>query len=173
MNKEIIQNLFDDEKYSEVLDLTNPYKNNNINDFNILYYLKSKLAIDGFHIKEKKEIKKLFFYYFYLIWEVSFDNNYSFSFKKELKIDFLNFDNDIKELKNYKNYFNLWKNEVFLNKIIDISIWEDKMNFNHWAKSVIDIVDFFLVFTHDCSELYAFSWEHFPLFKWLINELLD
>jgi len=59
--------LFDDEKYEEIVILTNPYKKNIILDFEILYYLKSKLALDNFKIKDSLEVKKILFYYFYLV----------------------------------------------------------------------------------------------------------
>jgi hypothetical protein len=67
MTEKDIVTLFDDEKYKEVYDITNPYTKNNIMDYEILYFLKSKLVLDNFKIKDKKEIKKLLFYYFYLL----------------------------------------------------------------------------------------------------------
>jgi hypothetical protein len=66
MENKLIQ-LFDNEKYKEVINLTSPYKKENILDFEILYYLKSILALNNFEIESKKEIKKLLFYYFYLV----------------------------------------------------------------------------------------------------------
>jgi hypothetical protein len=114
------------------------------------------LALNNFEIESKKEIKKLLFYYFYLVWKIEFENNYYFSFRKEiLKIDFKNLDQNFDLWKNHKQYFDLWKNEHFINNKIK------KLN----------IIDFFINFTYECSELYAFKWEHFPLFKWLINKL--
>lgn len=173
MNKNEIIDLFDDESYIEVLNLTNPYNKKEIKDFDVLYYLKSILALDNFVIKDKNEIKKLFFYYFYLKGSVDFDNNYSFSFKDTFNLEFKSFNKDIEKIKGFENYFDLWKNTVFLNKIIDKSISNKNLIYNEWAKEVYNIVDFFIVFTHECSELYAFSWEELPLFKWLINELSD
>jgi hypothetical protein len=66
MKNKIIE-LFDDEKYEEVINITNPYKKENILDYEVLYYLKSILALNNFKIQNKEEIKKLFFYYFYLV----------------------------------------------------------------------------------------------------------
>jgi len=153
-----IMELFDDEKYEEIVILTNPYKKNIILDFEILYYLKSKLALDNFKIKDSLEVKKILFYYFYLVWNVKFENNYSFSFnKKLLKLNFNNLEKEIKWLNNFKQYFSLWRNEIFLNKVTNTNT----------------IIDFFIKFTYECSELYAFSGEDLPLFKWLINELID
>lgn len=172
MNKQKIIELFDQEKYKEVYDLTNPYKKENIKDYELLYFLKSKVVLDDFNIEHKDEIKKIFFYYFYLVWEVKFESNYSILFKKDLiRLDFKDLDNQIKWLKNFKQYFDLWKNEVFLNKIIDVTVNYDKIEIREWAVKVNNIIDFFIEFTKECSELYAFSGEHFPLFKWLINEI--
>ena len=172
MNKNKIIELFDNEKYKEVYTLTNPYSKANILAYEILYFLKSKLVLYDFKIKDKEEIKRILFYYFYLVWKVEFDNWYYFSFKKDLlNLNFKNLENDIKWLKNFKQYFELWKNEVFLNKIIDVTIDNKQENYRQWAIEVNNIIDFFIEFTKECSELYAFVWEHFPLFKWLINEL--
>lgn len=173
MSKQYIVELFDNEKYSEVISLTNPYNKTEFKDYEILYYLKAILVLDDFKIKNKDEIKKLLFYYFYLSWKVEFENNYIFYFKGNLYLNFLNLERDISELSDFKQYFDLWKNEIFLNKIIDKSIKQDKNNFREWAVEIDNIIDFFMNFTHECSELYAFSWENFPLFKWLINELID
>ena len=172
MNKNKIIELFDNEKYKEVYTLTNPYKKEDILDYEILYFLKSKLVLNDFKIKDKEEIKRILFYYFYLVWKVEFDNWYYFSFKKDLlKLNFNDLENDIKWLKNFKQYFELWKNEVFLNKIIDITIDNKIKDYRQWAVEVSNIIDFFIEFTKECSELYVFVWEHFSLFKWLINEL--
>lgn len=172
MNKQEIIELFDNEKYKEVYDLTNPYKKEKVLDYEILYFIKSKLVLDAFKIKDKEEIKKLFFYYFYLVWEIKFENSYSFSFKKDLlKLEFKNLEKQIKWLGDFKQYFELWKNKVFLNKVIDITVDYNERNIRQWAVKVNNIIDFFIEFTKECSELYAFSWEHFPLFKWLINEI--
>lgn len=172
MNKNKIIELFDNEKYKEVYNLTNPYKKENILDYEILYFLKSKLVLNDFKIKDKNEIKKILFYYFYLTWKVEFENWYYFSFKnKLLKLDFNNLDEQVKFLKDFKNYFDLWKNKIFLNKIIDNTINIKNKNYREWVIIVENIIDFFIEFTKECSELYAFYWEHFPLFKWLINEL--
>ena len=172
--KEIIA-LFDEEKYREVLDITDIYKNKYLKDFEVLYYLKSKLVLDDFEIKDLEETKKILFYYFYLVWKVDFSNDYSFCFKKDsLEIrDFSVLEKTIEGKSDFKNSFLLWKNEIFLNKIIDQSIQNDESKFKDWARKVNNLIDFFLVFTHECSELYSFSGEHFPLFKWLINELLE
>ncbi len=172
MNKQKIIELFDQEKYKEVYDLTNPYKKENIKDYELLYFLKSKVVLDDFNIEDKDEIKKIFFYYFYLVWEVKFENNYSIIFKKDLlKLNFKNLEKQIKWLDNFKQYFNLWKNEVFLNKVIDVTVNYDKIEIREWAIKVNNLIDFFIEFTKECSELYGFSGEHFPLFKWLINEI--
>jgi hypothetical protein len=89
---------------------------------------------------------------------VKFENNYIFYFRKELlKLNFNNLEKQIEWLNNLKDYFDLWANDIYLNKI----------------KETDNIIDFFLYFTSECSELYAFSGEHFPFFKWLINELID
>jgi hypothetical protein len=66
MKNKIIE-LFDDEKYEEVINITNPYKKENILDYEVLYYLKSILALNNFKIQNKEEIKKILFYYFYLV----------------------------------------------------------------------------------------------------------
>lgn len=173
MNKEKIIELFDNEKYKEVYEFCCPYNKMDVKDYEILYFLKSKIVLDDYKVRDVLEIKKLFFYYFYLLWKVEFENSYVFYFNKNLKIGFNSFEKDISYLKNFKNYFTFWKNEVFLNKIIDKSIKQNKMNFKHWAVGVDNIVDFFINFTYECSQLYAFSWEHFPLFKWLINQLAN
>lgn len=172
MNKEEIIELFDNENYQIILD--NIDINNSIFDYEVLYYLKSKLALNDFKIYDIYEIKKIVFYYFYLVWSVDFENNYSFTFNKNLLIlDFKNLDNEIIKINNFKKYFNLWKNEIFLNKIKDNSIKDIIISYSEDAVEVNNIIDFFIYFTHECSELYAFSWEHFPLFKWLINELAN
>ena len=174
MNKNEIIQLFDEEEYREVFNVTNPYKKEKILASEILYFLKSKIVLDGFQIKDKKEIKKIFFYYFYLVWEVKFENNYIFYFKKELlNLDINNLNERIIWLNNFKQYFNIWKNEVFLNKIIDRTVLKEGLNYGEWALKVDNIIDFFINFTYECSELYVFSWVHFPLFKWLINELVN
>jgi hypothetical protein len=135
--------------------------------------LKSKLVLDNFKIKDKKEIKKLLFYYFYLLWEVNF-TTYSFKFDKtKIYFSFNDFDNYLNKLTNFEIYFDFWKNVTFLNKIIDKTIETNYIIYKSWYLEVYNIVDFFIYFTHECSELYAFSWENFPLFKWLINELGD
>lgn len=174
MSKIRIIDLFDNEQYEEVYDLTNPYNKNILNDYEILYFLKTKLALDDFQIKDKNEIKKLLFYYFYIVGSVEFENKYSFSFNKELlKISFKNLEKNIEWLSDFKQYFDLGKNEIFLNKIIDKSLKNNNWKYKKWSKEVNNIVDFFILFTYECSELYAFKWEHFPLFKWLINKLED
>lgn len=174
MEKNEILEMFDYEKYNEVMDITNPYNLEFINDYEILYYLKSKLVLDNFKINDKNEIKKLLFYYFYLLWAVEFENDYNFSFKKDLlNISFNNFEDETSWLSNFKQYFDLWKNEIFLNKIVDSTSSNKLSDYRDWAFEVDNLIDFFIYFTHECSELYAFSWEHFPLFKWLINELID
>ncbi len=171
MNDKILR-LFDNQQYKEVIWLTNPYKTENIWQFELLYYLKSTLACNDFNINEVQEVKKLLFYYFYLLWEVQFDNWYTFRFRKEMyKISFSHFDTDIQFIKWYKDYFDFWKNEVFLNKIIDTSNGKKIWEWQKWVIETDNIVDYFLYFTYECSELYTFKWEHFPLFKWLINEL--
>ena len=174
MNKNKIIELFENEQYKEVYNLTNPYKKKDILDYEILYFLKSKLVLDDFKIIDKNEIKKLLFYYFYLAWKVSFENNYKFIFRKKLlKLSFYNLENNIKSLQNFKQYFDLWKNKIFLNKVIDITVSWNNKNYRQWAIKVNNIIDFFINFIHECSELYNFSWEHFPLFKWVINKLMD
>jgi len=174
MNEKNIIDLFDNENYKDIINITNPYNINNINSFELLYYLKSKLALDNFIIKDKEEVKKILFYYFYLVWEVKFENDYNFKFKKdELKINFSNLDKDILWLIDFKQYFILSKNIIFLDKIKDLSIENNSFYSREWAIEVDNIIDFCLYFTYECSELYSFSWEHFPLFKWLINNLLD
>ncbi len=68
MNKEKIIELFDNENYQIILD--NIDINNSIFDYEVLYYLKSKLALNDFKIYDIYEIKKIVFYYFYLVWSV-------------------------------------------------------------------------------------------------------
>ena len=170
--KNNIIDLFDQQKYSEVIALTNPYLEHNIGDFELLYYLKSILAFHDFKIEDREEIKKIFFYFFYMSWSVAFENWYTIFFKKDvLQIDFLHFDDNVKEYRNFSDFFDFWKNDIFLNKIVDTTRWIQLNDYREWAIEVDNIVDFFLNFVHECSELYAFKWEHFPLLKRLINEL--
>lgn len=172
ITKKNIQDMFDNQMYEDVLEITNPYINEKINSFYLLYYLKSLLVLENFVVRDKKEIKKIFFYYFYLKSKVEFDNDYTFYFnKKKIFINFKNFEEDIKGIRNFKSLFILWKNKILLNRIVDLSIWENIKDFRKWAIEVDNILDFFMVFTKECSDLYIFSWEHYPLFKWLINKL--
>ncbi len=165
-----IISLFEDELYDSVLEITNPYTNESYGDVEILYYIKSRIVADNFKIANKKEMKELLFYYFYLVWKVEFENNYSILFnKQQLKIHFWDLKENIYTLKDFSTYFDFWKNKHFLQSKLDKKTWATiDPNSNYKGKNIID---FFLYQTHECSELYAFSWEHFPLFKWLINEL--
>lgn len=142
-----------------------------ITEENLLYLIKNIITKDDFKVKNIEQIKKIVFYYFYKKWNVEFDNNYSFNFKKNtLKVN-LKFFQEEREYKDFKKYFNLWKNEVFLNKVIDTTIWQNINDFRQWAVWVDNIIDFFIYFLKENFELYSLSWEHFPLFKWLINEI--
>lgn len=110
INKEKIVELFDNQEYQKVRELTNPFDKYGHADYEILFYIKSLVATDNFIIKNKKEMKKLFFYYFYLIWYIEFENNYSFSFNKDiLEINFLDLEDKIYQLSNFKQYFSFMK----------------------------------------------------------------
>lgn len=157
----IYESLFDDWKYNDVLNLSNPYKKDIINSQDILYYLKAKLVLNDFDIFDEYEIKKLLFYYFYLEKDIIFDNWYKFSFKDNLNISFLSFKEDIQNLSKFHQYFDLGKNKIFLLG-------------KKWVNSYIkidNILDFFIQFLSDCAELYAFKWENQPLFKWIVRVL--
>lgn len=159
-----IQKLYDNGDYVLLLDKVDI---NNVTPWDseiILLYLKSILALDDFMITDVSKIKKLCFMYFLEIWKVNFTNNYSFIIKKE-EIDF-RFNGDIDKKSNlwsYQDYFDLWSNEVFLN-------WH---NIKEIFETYADMINFFIFFIWECSELYSFSWPDFPFFKWLFNELTD
>lgn len=141
----------------------------------LVYGIKNIITNDDFKIKNTDQVKKLTFYYFYLSGGASFTNGYSFSFNKEkLHVD-INFFEEYEQLNlsDFQQYFHLWRNDIFLSKVVDTSIGQDISTFREGAKEVDNIIDFFTYFLHENLELYSLAWEHFPLFKWIINELMD
>ena len=147
---------------------------NNHKNYEILYYIKSILVLNDFKVDNTKKIKELWFYYFYLVGRVEFTNNYALIFnKKILDIRFCDLESKVYKIKDFKQYFIFWNNHIFLNKIMDITSSEGIQKDHENLKKANNIIDFFFYFVHECSELYSFSWEHFPLFKWLINEICE
>lgn len=125
---------------------------------NILYILKSIISQDSFKVFSHSQCKKLLFYYFYLLWKIEFENGYCLEINSyNYKISLKNISEKNINFEKFIDICNFWKNKHFLENI-------DKNQ---------NIIDYILEFIKENSELYAFSWEHFPLFKWLINELVD
>lgn len=145
-----------------------------ISEDSIVYLIKNIITKDGFQITDKKQMKLLVFYYFYLRWEVNFDNDYDFFICKEsLNINLVNLKNiDNIWLVNFKQYFKFWRNEIFLNNIVDLSSGEGIESSNESLQKADNIIDFFLYFLHQNFELYSLKWKHFTLFKWIINEIV-
>lgn len=149
--------LYDQELYKESY-ITTLQSYNNISSEAILYTIKNIITIDSFKVSSISQLKKLLFFYFYKKWDIKFENGFI------IYIDNKNYNislNDISENKllvsDYNNLINYWKNEIFLK----------------WLKQTDNLIDHLLLYVKENSELYAFEWEHFPLFKWLINELVD
>jgi len=95
---------------------------------------------------------------------VSFTNGYSFSFQKNFSLRFSELLWGKYECNDFSQYFDFGENKIFLSNICDLTInTQDREE-----RSTKDIVEYFLFFSFECSELYSFSGEHFPLFKWLI-----
>ncbi len=141
------------------------------NEVNCLYIIKNTITLDGFSIKDQQNIKKLFFYYWFLKKQIKFENGYSFSFKNiKVNINSLIYSRD-KYTWDFRQYFEFGDNKIFLSKIYDKS-YDSPYN-REWGKEVDNIIDFFLYFCRECSELYSFSGKNFPLFKWIISELCD
>ena len=141
---------------------------------NIVYLIKNIIAQDNFQVNSKEQLRKLVFYYFYTLWEVRFTNDYCIYFKKDILdmklFSFVTIEENEK-YSNFQQYFDLWKNVVFLNKVIDTTIEKHLEWIKKNAIEVSTIIDFFIVILHENFELYTLEWEHFPLFKWLIWEL--
>lgn len=130
----------------------------NNNSDTILYLLKSIISEDGFKIFSLSQCKKLLFYYFYLEEKVVFDNGYVLKINSQnYKLSLQNISDINIDFEKFIEICDFWKNKHFLENI-------------HKNQNIIDYI---LDFVKQNSELYAFSWEHFPLFKWLINELVD
>jgi hypothetical protein len=141
----------------------------------ILYIIKNIITQSNFHVTSHKQMAFLVLYYFYYLWEVPFTNGYTIYFIKDhLALSLWNI-SSINTLwfTNFRQYFDLWKNELFLNKIIDMTR-EDGVRYTHpEVERVYDFVQFFMVFLHENLELYSLDSEHFPLFKWLVNEIVE
>ncbi|MDD3145130.1 MAG: hypothetical protein PHV23_03370 [Candidatus Gracilibacteria bacterium] len=164
---------FETEDYKKSLLETLKSFNDGITDEKLLYIIKNLVVFNNFEFENNKNIKLLLFYYFYLKGGVEFDNGYKFSFNNNLDLNLnklLNINNT--QLSNFKQYFDFGKNEIFLNKIIDLTVLSREVNADKKIVDVDNIIDFFFCFTKECSELYSFSGEHFPLFKWLINDVV-
>ena len=171
LNKSI--DYFETEDYKKSLLETLKSFKNWITDEKILYIIKNLVVFNNFEFENNKNIKLLLFYYFYIKWRVEFDNWYTFYFNDKLDLDLIKLVNINKQgLSNFKQYFDFWKNDIFLNKIIDLTISNREIETDKKIIDVDNIVDYFFCFTKECSELYSFSWENFPLFKWLINDIV-
>lgn len=124
---------------------------------NFLYILKSIISQDWFKVFSHSQCKKLLFYYFYLQWKVEFENGYTlFIDSQKYKLDLMNISAINIDFSKFIDICDFWKNKHFLENIDN-----DK-----------NIINYILEFIKENSELYAFSGENFPLFKWLINELV-
>lgn len=167
------QELYDEQKYGKsLLECLRSFKEGTTPEA-IVFLIKNSISMDGFKIKDQGQIKKLTFYYFYLLWKVTFTNDYQFYFKKEILRVNLRFLLSHEWESDFAHYFDLGKNVIFLNKIKDLTATWGPTEFRKWVIEVDDIIDFFIAFTHENLELYSLEWEHFPLFKWVINELSE
>lgn len=163
---------FDDEDYSQSFIETLKNLKVWVNENNILYLIKNLVIRNNFTVD--RNIKLLLFYYFYLQWEVVFENWYSLKIlnqKLDVRLTSLLMVDKMR-LTDLKQYFDFWKNDIFLNKIVDLTISKIPCNADRKIVWADNIVDFCMLFIKECSGLYAFSWEHFPLLKWLINEII-
>lgn len=164
------------ENYSKSLLLILTNFSKELNEEKILMIIKNLVALNNFSIHNSDVIKKLVFWYFFLRWLVDFSNGYTLICKKEyLEVNFNFFmKKEYETLTNYSQFFDFGKNEIFLNKIVDTTIATysdyDKAT---WKAEANTIFDFFILFLYENFELYSLEWEHFPLFKWLINELAE
>lgn len=134
-----------------------------------IYIIKNIISLDDFLVKNTALMQKLFFYSFYSRGKVSFTNNYSFYFWENLSLSLFSLHKDYKNISHFHQYFAFGENEIFLSNICDMTNWKK------WEqeREAFNIIEYFLYFTFECSELYSFSWEHFPLYKWLIWELVE
>ena len=133
-------------------------KDSHTDHVSVLYIIKSIISLDGFKVRSISQCKILIFYYFYRLWKVEFEWWYTFIINNtkysiglnDIITNNINFDDFI-------NICDFWKNEHFLENI----------------DSNQKIIDYILEFIKENSELYAFAWENFPLFKWIINEVVE
>ncbi len=142
----------------------------------IMFIIKNIITLHDFQIQNKFLIKLLLVYYFFIEWKVKFTNDYSIRFSSKFLPKWLTwFEKYIREhvKEDFQSFLILWKNTIFLNKIRDITLKESNIEYVERVKDVDNFIDFFLKIVHENSELYSFSWEHFPLLKWLINELCE
>ena len=170
MNK--IIELYDDAKYRESLLACLVSLKDGFTQTNCLYIIKNIITLDEFEVRSRDRIKKLLFYYWNLKGSVEFTNDYSFSMTDELNIN-LHFllHHEEMDISDFQQYLELGENTIFLERIYDTSRWSAYDKTRRDAREANNIIDFYLFFCHECSELYSFSGPHFPLFKWLINEL--
>jgi len=171
MNLTEIKKLFDMEQYNLLIDSLNPFNSKEHKDYEILYYLKSKLVLNNFKMYDLNEIKMLFFYYFYLKTDIEFEN-FKFSFVKDkLNINLITYNDEINKYVcsiDDLSYFNLhWK------KILNINNLKTNLSSikNLAIKKFNNIEDIFFLLFSMYSQLYVLKWEQFPLFKWLIDRV--
>ncbi len=175
MSVERIISLYEDAQYRDsFLETLKSFKFW-INSNTLVYLIKNIITRDWFFVRDKKQLKLLILYYFYLLWEVSFTNDYKILFRKDklhINMKFI-LQLETLDLNNFKQFFDLGKNEVFLTRIIDTTLPESSLNQRNDVVRVWTLIDFFIVFLHENFELYSLEWEYFPLFKWLINEVQE
>jgi len=127
----------------------------------LIYLIKNIITRNDFQIENDEQMELLLFYYFVILGKVEFTNDYSFSVDTEklpykINLHFLLHHEDY-NFKDLKQYFILGHNEVFLSKIFDTTSNKQEPIDISSVREVHTIIDFFLIFTHECSELYSFS----------------
>jgi hypothetical protein len=154
-----LSEIYDNEDYNlcllkSLIKLKDNWKNHE----NILYIIKSLISIEGFKVHSISQCKILIFYYFYTLWRVEFEWWYTFIIDNTKYHIWLNdIINDNVSFDKFKSICDFWKNKHFLADI------DDNIGINNYI----------LMFIKQNSELYAFSWDNFPLFKWIINEVVE
>lgn len=154
-----LETIYDNQDYKKcLLNSLIHLKESDSNSEDILYIIKSIISLDSFKIESIIQCKILLFYYFYTLWIIKFENWYTFVIHNDkYTLGLSDIINNKIDFDTFINICDFWKNKHFLS---DLDTQEN-------------IIDYILWFIKENSELYAFSWKHFPLFKWLINELVD
>lgn len=163
-------------KYKKSLMMTLVLFKHQISQETIVMVIKNIVAIHGFKVENPTYMKQLVFFYFYVCGSVDFTNGYSLKIHKEkitVNIDFFA-KKKYEWYQDFQQYFDFWKNEIFLNRIVDSTVKTyTEADKNIWKLEAKTLFDFFILFLHENFELYSLEGEYFPLFKWLINELAE